>query len=104
MRFFTQPENFLHNYCLYRFRRKNDWESLSRRFKEVFVDPGVYELKKSNEYRFKEELHKFVSEGIQNYPNIFCSIDYPCDMNPKYTNEFIEKSIQNNIKYADNPQ
>lgn len=66
----------------------------------VFVDPGVYELKKVDEYPMVDFLHKITSERSL-AENEWISIDYPADMKIKKTKEFIEKSIQNNYLYKD---
>ena len=68
----------------------------------VIIDPGVYQLKKQNEYDDIDKLHYLANGHLA--PNEFITIDYPCDMNVKESDLFIRKSIENNIKYADNPQ
>lgn len=66
----------------------------------VFIDPGVYDLVKGPEYRYIDWLHH---KANHLKPNEWISIDYPGDMNPKYQELFIRKSIENNIRYRDNP-
>lgn len=95
MIFFTDITTDASNYCLLNIKRYNDPRKHKK--KVILVDPGVYELKKSREYSKIDELHKLVPVLEANE---YISIDYPCDMNPKYSKEFIEKSIDNNFKYA----
>jgi hypothetical protein len=56
-----------------------------------FIDPGVYELKKAREYKHIDLLHSIARSEMPK--NEYISIDYPCDMNLTYTDEFIQKSI-----------
>lgn len=74
----------------------------------VFIDPSVYELKNrieySNIYLMEHLLEK---DELKN--NEYISIDYPCDMlegkrQDKYRDLFVEKSIENNLKYKNNEQ
>jgi hypothetical protein len=64
----------------------------------LMIDPGVYELKKSPEYSRIDELHALVPTLG---PGEFISIDYPCDMNEAYTDLFIKKTYDNNMRYKD---
>lgn len=98
MIFFTDITTNASNYCLLNIKKYHDPRRCNKYL--IFIDPGVYELKKTNEYSHIKELHEIVENGLD--INEFISIDYPCDMNPKYTKEFIEKSYQNNVKYASN--
>ena len=70
--------------------------------KEVLIDPGVYELKKSNEYSWEDSIN--ISEFLDSLPeNHYFSWDYPCDMNPQYQDLFLEKTWENTQKYYYHP-
>lgn len=63
-----------------------------------FIEPCVRQLLHAREYTHINKLHskvKYLNE------NEYITIDYPCDMNVMYSDEFIQKSIDNNYKYAD---
>lgn len=103
--FFTQKEKWKQNYILYRIKKKTTFDlikELSEKYKEILIDPGVYDLKKSNEYSNIILLHQIAQSKLPR--NVFISIDYPCDMNLEYTDEFIRKSNENNFKYRENNQ
>lgn len=95
--FMTDITTDASNYCLLSIKKYNDKRKEKKKL--FFIDPGVYELVKTNEYSHITELHELVPNLKENE---YISIDYPCDMNPKYTKEFIEKSYQNNVRYASN--
>jgi hypothetical protein len=102
--FFTQKEKFHHRYLLYKINRKTTLEelrNLSSNYTEIFIDPDVYSLKKSNEFPEVNKLHELANISLPS--NVFLSIDYPCDMNSNYSEEFIIKSVENNRRYAKNP-
>jgi len=94
--FFTDITTAASKYCLLNVNRLADPRKYAKKI--IFVDPGVYELTKAVEYSQLDTLHRIAKDQSQ-----FVSIDYPCDMNPLYTDEFIEKSVKNNIHYKDNP-
>lgn len=97
MIFFTDITTIASSCCLLNI---NAYHSTKKQFKDlIFIDPGVYELKKGHEYTHIQELHALVPHLAENE---YISIDYPCDMNPRYTQEFIIKSIANNWRYASN--
>lgn len=98
--FFTDITTDVSNYCLLNVKKYNDTRKEKK--KVVLIDPGVHELAKMPEYSKIEFLHKLAGGALRE--NEFISIDYPSDMNPKFQDQFIEKTIQNNIKYRDNPQ
>jgi hypothetical protein len=69
----------------------------------VYIDPGVHELKKQIEYsRIKQIVRMIDNNELKD--NEYISLDYPCDMNLKYQDLFVKKSVENNFKYADNPR
>lgn len=96
MIFFTDITTNASHFCLCNIKRVHDPRLSQKR--TVFIDPSVYELKHAVEYSHIEELHEIARTGTQ-----YVSIDYPCDMNPLHSDEFIEKSIRNNLQYKDNP-
>lgn len=99
MKFFTDITTNASQYCLLNIKKYNDKRKEYKQ--QIFIDPGVYELIKSMEYSKVHELHALIPHIKKNE---FISIDYPCDMNPEYTNHFILKSKFNNKQYAHNPQ
>jgi len=100
MHFFTDITTNASNYCLLHIKKYNDKRKENKKI--IFVDPGVYELTKNPEYSNIKLLHDLASGRIPLQYNEFISIDYPCDMNIKYSEEFIRKTYENNIKYAEN--
>jgi len=101
MIFFTDISTKASSYCMLNINRYNS--KLKKNKKLVFVDPGVWELTKGvTEYEFVEKLHRLAQGNLED--NEYISIDYPCDMNEKYTDFFIEKSITNNLVYQRNPK
>ena len=96
--YFTDITTEISSLCLLNIKQYYNYKL--RENKDIFkIDPGVYELKKNREYSKIKLLHSLIPNLKENE---FISLDYPCDMNPKYSNEFIEKTYQNNILYADN--
>lgn len=93
--FFTDITTNASNYCLLNIKQLKNPKLLNK--KEFYIDPSVYELKNNTEYSCINLLHK-----IANQNQYYISIDYPCDMNIQYSELFIEKSIQNNLKYKNN--
>ena len=100
MKFFTDITTNASNFCLLNIKKYYDPRKESKKI--VFVDPGVYELKKHREYSQIELLQQLAQGELKE--NEYLSIDYPCDMNLQYADEFIAKSIENNLRYAENPQ
>lgn len=100
MIFFTDIQTHCSRFCLLNIKK---YESEQKQSKLVcFIDPSVYELKENMEYSNIEKLHWLANGNLKE--NEFISIDYPCDMNLEYSELFVEKSIKNNLKYADNEQ
>lgn len=114
MKFFTD-KSVINDYLLIKIKDyiklKEKGESFEK-WKEVFIDPGVYQLKKADEYDFILKLienklnpTEYISEFIEGFPkNHYFSLDYPCDMNIKFTDKFLDKSWTNAIKYCQYPQ
>lgn len=72
-------------------------------WKEIFIDPGVYELTKQSWYSWEKwvDIGLFL-DGLPSH--CYFSADYPCDMNEKYTIKFLDKSWTNAIKYCYHPR
>jgi len=68
-------------------------EKLSK-YKEVFIDPGVYELTKNPCYSWEWDIN--VNDFLDSLPkNHYFSFDYPCDMNINFTDIFLRNSWSN---------
>ena len=101
MKFFTD-KTVKNDYLLIKIKDYLKMEDFSP-WKEVFIDPGVYELKKSDLYSWEGEIN--ITDFLNSLPdNHYFSFDYPCDMNKQYTNLFIEKSWHNAQLYHLFPQ
>lgn len=73
------------------------------RWKEVLIDPGVYELVKKERYSWEEKVD--VWEFLDSLPsNHFFSFDYPPDMNKDLEDLFIKKTWENAQRYHVHPQ
>lgn len=94
--FFTGDEVFS-NYCIINI--KNYLKRKPKNKKLIFIDPDVMQLKKHAEYPMINILHEKADNLGENE---FISIDYPPDMNIKYTASFIARTILNNFIYSDN--
>jgi hypothetical protein len=107
--FMTDISTDASHYCLLNIKKYDDKRKDTKQI--IFVDPGVMELKKMDEYKYVEKLHWLANNNLKS--NEYISIDYPCDMvdihKPKeeyerLCNLFLQRSIDNNFKYKDNPQ
>ena len=101
MKFFTD-KTVKNEYLLIKL---NDYLKLKDKIKwsEILIDPHVYQLTKSPNYSWenKIDIKKFLDSLPKNH---YFSWDYPCDMNKKYTNLFINKSWSNTLLYHSHPQ
>ena len=104
MKFFTD-KTVENDYLLIKIKdfikmRENNPTKL-KQYKEILIDPGVYDLKKSDKFSWEGQINidKFIN--ILNN-NQYISIDYPCDMNLKYQQLFIQKTYENIEKYRNN--
>ena len=69
------------------------------RWKEVFIDPGVYELKKRIIYSWEDKID--IWNFLENLPdNHYFSWDYPGDMNLKHQILFLTKTWNRALKYG----
>lgn len=99
LQFFTDITTAASNYCLLHAARYHDPRKATK--KVVFVDPGVYQLTTgATEYKDIDLLHALA--GGATLPNEWVSIDYPCDMNLALQDYFVQKSVENNLRYARN--
>ena len=87
MMFFTNYGTKISRFCLLNIK---DYHKPKTNKKIIFVDPSVYELVENEEYSRIDQLHELAAGNLQK--NEYISIDYPCDMNEKYTDVFIEKT------------
>jgi len=109
MKFFTD-RTVVNDYLLikivdyWKLKYKN--EETFERWKEVFIEPGVYDLTKDCEYSWVTKMsYNFMGQWIKNLPaNHYFSWDYPCDMNPQFTDYFLRKSWENALEYSKYPQ
>jgi len=102
LQFFTDITTNVSNLCLLHIDKYQD----SRKYNklQLFVDPGVHSLMKFPEYPKIDLLHKLASNPSLMGKNEHISIDYPGDMFPERTAEFIERTFLNNLKYKYNEQ
>lgn len=100
MKFFT--DNTVNNrYLLIPITKYKKMHSIF--YSEVLIDPGVYELKKSNKYSWEEKIN--IKEFLDQLPdNTYFTADYPSDMNQKYEDEFIINSYANAYEYSNHSQ
>jgi len=100
MKFFTDQRwwpYLLINIKKYRKMRK------FKRFKEILVDPGVYDLLENSKYSWEGTIN--IDEFLNSLPeNHFFSWDYPSDMNLAYEDLFIQKSWINAVRFHNHPQ
>lgn len=110
MKFLTDISTEVSNYCLLNIKHYYDPRKDSKKL--VFIDPSVMELRTQTEYSHIDLIHQLL-DNHELKSNEFISVDYPCDMIdrtlPKDEYEtlcqmFIQKSIANNWKYANNLQ
>lgn len=89
----------LSRYCVLNIKAYS--EDLSTK-KIVFIDPGINDLTKGDEYENIDFLHRLANSKLPS--NVWISIDYPVDLDVSKTTLFLNKSIKNNFRYADNTQ
>lgn len=80
-------------------KKENDFSQ----WKEVFIDPGVYDLTKSDKFKWEGTIN--IPEFLDSLPdNHYFSWDYPCDMNIQFQDYFLKKSWDNAVKYCKHHQ
>ncbi|KKL28323.1 hypothetical protein LCGC14_2376230, partial [marine sediment metagenome] len=101
MKFFTD-KTVINDYLLVKLVDYIKMDDFSQ-WKEVFIDPGVYDLTKSDGFKWEGTID--IPEFLDSLPdNHYFSWDYPGDMNPKFTDIFLKKSWDNAKKYSKHPQ
>lgn len=101
MRFFTD-RTVINQYLLIKITDYLKLRSYEK-WREILIDPGVYDLIKSPKFKWEDEIN--VQEFLNSLPpNHFFSFDYPCDMNEEYSDLFLEKTWKNALKYHEHPQ
>ena len=96
MKFFTD-KSVVNDYLLIKIKDYLKMKDFSR-WREVFIDPGVYDLTKSDKFKWEGKIN--VRDFLNSLPdNHYFSLDYPCDMNLEYTNLFLDKSWMNALRY-----
>jgi hypothetical protein len=100
MLFFTHYSCAISQYCLLSINDYHLLPSLTR--KQFIIDPNISSLKTNLEYPNITQLHALAQSKLPS--NQYITIDYPSDMNPQYADLFLDKTNQNNRKYANNPQ
>ena len=100
MKFFTDKK-VINDYLLIKIKDYLKVKDFSR-WKEVFIDPGVYDLTKGPKFKWEGKINidKFLDSLL---PNHYFSWDYPCDMNKKYTTLFLTKTWNRAVKYHEHP-
>ena len=106
MKFFTD-KTVLNDYLLVKIKDYLKMKDFSR-WKEVFIDPGVYELTKSKFYSWEKETYqqtlKFIIDFLDSLPDDhYFSWDYPCDMNLQYQDFFINRTWENATHFCYHP-
>jgi len=101
MKFFTD-KTVKNDYLLIKIKDYLKMDDFSR-WKEVFIDPGVYELTKY--YKFSWEGKINIIEFLDSLPeDHYFSWDYPGDMNPKYQDLFLHNTWNNAEMFHDHSQ
>ena len=101
MKFFTD-KTVINDYLLIKIRDYLKLKDYSK-WKEIFIDPGVWELTKSHEYSWIYDID--IEQFITNLPSDhYFSFDYPCDMNMQHKVSFLAKSWVNANLYYKYPQ
>ena len=73
------------------------------RWNEVFIDPGVYDLTKSDKFKWEGKIN--ITDFLNSLPdNHYFSWDYPGDMNLKYQDLFLMNTWNNALKYYKHSQ
>ena len=71
-------------------------------YKFILIDPGVYDLQQNPCYSWEESIN--IPQFLDSLPeNHYFSWDYPGDMNPQYSELFLQKSWDNAYRFSDHP-
>ena len=100
MKFFTD-KTVINDYLLIKILDYLKMKDFSQ-WKEIFVDPGVYDLTKADKFKWEGKIN--IEEFLNSLPdNHYFSFDYPCDMNENYTVLFLIKTWNRAVKYHTHP-
>jgi hypothetical protein len=94
--FFADINTDASNFCVTHIDKEADPRLKNKQI--VFYDPKVLILKKRPNYPNNIKLHHKVRR-LRN--NEFITIDFPSDHNPKFEDQFIFETNQNNLLYKD---
>jgi len=73
------------------------------RWKEVFIDPGVYDLTKDYKFSWEDKIN--IPKFLDSLPdNHYFSWDYPGDMNLEYQYLFLHNTWNSAEMFHDHPQ
>lgn len=101
MKFFTD-RSVVNDYLLIKLPQYSGLKDKDR-WKEILVDPGVYDLTKGPTFKWEDKID--VDEFLETLPaNHYFSWDYPPDMNLDHTEHFLERTWENALKYHAHPQ
>lgn len=101
LKFFTD-KTVVNDYLLIKIKDYLKLKDFSQ-WKEIFVDPGVYDLRKSDKFSWEGEI--LIQDFLDSLPpNHYFSWDYPGDMNLQYQNKFLIWTYNNAINYHEHPQ
>ena len=96
MKFFTD-KTVVNDYLLVKLVDYVKMDDFSK-WKEIFIDPGVYDLTKSDKFSWEGKIN--ISLFLRFLPpNHFFSWDYPSDMNLQYQTLFITKTWNRAVKF-----
>lgn len=100
MKFFTD-KTVINDYLLIKLKDYIKLKDFSR-WKEIFIDPGVYDLTKSDKFKWEGTID--IEEFLDSLPgNHYFSWDYPSDMNEDYSLLFRTKTWNRAVKYHEHP-
>lgn len=96
MKFFTD-KTVVNDYLLVKIKDYIKMDDFNQ-WKEVFIDPGVYDLTKSDKFKWEGKIN--IRNFLNSLPeNHYFSFDYPGDMNLQYQDLFLKKSWENALRY-----
>lgn len=101
MKFFTD-KTVKNEYLLIKIKDYLKLKNYSQ-WKEIYIDPGVYDLTKDYKFSWEGEIN--IQDFLDCLPeNHYFSCDLPSDMNLKFKKYFLEKSWQYAQAYCYHPQ
>lgn len=101
MKFFTD-KTIINDYLLIKIKDYLKLKNFSQ-WKEIYIDPGVYDLTKSPKFSWEGKID--ITNFLDSLPkNHYFSCDLPSDMNLRYKKLFLEKSWKYAQMYSYHPQ